>query len=254
MADMSGKGMDAEAVKAKAIAKADKALHETQGSAMRGEAAIVSQTEMGRLLTFGTKWMLNYGNFLRRQYRAALVELKTGDSWEARSAFAKSVLVGLIGNAAVFAAVGAALRPEDDDDEQRSLEDYAWSVGMDIVSTPNHIVRAFGVPMMEAWLNNTKNPKISDGGMELAGEKGIISAKLLTKNVGYLFDEDTKNDKYATPQKLVGDAVTAGALVLPGIPSVMIKRIMESKDHEAGWAAFVQAALFGWDKTPMRKD
>jgi hypothetical protein len=241
--------LPAEERQYKAMAVADRALHETQGSAMRGEAANISQSEMGRLMTFGGKWMLNYGNFLRRQYRAALAEMGTGDTWEARQAFAKSVLIGLVGNAALFAAVGAALRPEKDDEEQRDWDDYAYAVGMDIVSTPNHIVRAFAAPMAAAYLNL---PQSRISGDALAPARAFNDAKELVRQVGYIMDDDSKNDKFASPEKIIGNLVSSGGIIIQGVPTVAVKRMLGS-DPEQGWEAFV-ASIFGWDKTPIRKD
>jgi hypothetical protein len=241
--------LGAEEQQYKAIAAADRVLHETQGSAMRGEAAEISQSELGRLMTFGGKWMLNYGNFLRRQYRAALVEMRTGDTWESRSAFAKSVAVGLVGNAAVFAAVGAALRPEKDDEEQRDLGDYALAVGLDIVTTPNHIVRAIAAPMAESYLNL---PQSRISGSVLAPAKSFDDAKQLMRQVGYVMDSDASNDKFAPPEKIIGNMVSTGSIILPGVPTVMTKRLLAA-DPDQGWEAFV-AAIFGWDKTPIVKN
>ena len=158
---------------------------------------------------------------------------------------ATEVLVSL----ALFAAVGAALRPEKDDEEQRDWDDYAYAVGMDIVSTPNHIVRAFAAPMAAAYLNL---PQSRISGDALAPARAFYDAKELVRQVGYIMDDDSKNDKFASPEKIIGNLVSSGGIIIQGVPTVAVKRMLGS-DPEQGWEAFV-ASIFGWDKTPIRKD
>ena len=244
----SGKITDPTEIEYKAIAAADRALNETQGSAMRAEQAAISQNEFGRMLTFGGKWMLNYGNYLRRQYTAAMGEFGQ-DTWQARRAFANSVVVGLVMNAIMYQALRAIVSPEKDDDEKRELKDYAWATGLDVVGTPFHAFRMFGKPIFESFMAETK-PNGQGGGFEIAGERTLQDAKMLATNVGYIMRGEDK--KGLTPAKLIGQAVNTGSIILPGLPGTMTKRIMDSDEDEAfDW--FV-AAVFGYDKTPMIKD
>jgi hypothetical protein len=247
-------GKDATTAEYESILTARKVLHETQGTAMKSEAVPLTNTEMARLITFGGKWMMNYGNHIRRQFNESFGKDMANDPallWKARKEFTKTIAVGLVLGAAMQTAANAILRPEKDDEEERDLQDYALQVGLDAVSTPNWVTRIVAPVLFNATMSGAGLMKDPQRDPALLGivETGKNNASMMFRQFGYMLNDE----KDADFTKFIGSLVGTGAIILPGIPAVQMNRAIKAanEDNDYGYELFV-AALFGWDTTPRR--
>jgi hypothetical protein len=224
------KGATPEAAAYAARRAADRAVIETQGSGMRSEAARINQTQVGVCVTFAGKWMLNNTNWLMRLYQG-------GD----KAQFVKAVLASVVLSSVAMAASGALLQPEQDDEEQRDLQDYAWKAGIDMVAQPHWMGR---------FIADFSYALITDAPATGRAQGGIISTGAM---IGQGFDQLRRGIQSDDWAKTIGGAVKAGA-ILPGVPSVQINRSVNAvnDDWESGWEFFL-AAMFGRDRVAMVK-
>lgn len=236
-------GKPADVVADEARTSADDALFETQGSALRIEAARINQTVWGNTLTFAGKWTINNANFMAR-----LAKDVGANKPEAKRKLAKAVLFGLVLSSAMQTAIGAAIQPEDKD-EERELKDYAAKTGVDIVLSPLWFLRIF-TPVAYAILGADK-PAFFDAAGSIAGAPGVLATNATRTAMDLL---DIRDDKFDT-EKFIGHLVATGAIVLPGVPAVEMKRMIKAGMGEdmAGYEAWMIAA-FGKDSTPMLRD
>jgi hypothetical protein len=239
----SAEGVDADVAEARAIAKADEVLLETQGSSYRTDQAEINRAEWGRIVTFSGKWMINNSNMLRRMASRAGAE----KGWPSKLAFAKAVLYSTLLSSAALAAVRALLRPEDDDEEQRDFGDYAARVGQEVFTSPHWALNTIVPPLYEMFLGETGATNYrSSGSVVMSMGRDYYD---FARQMALLVD----SDKEADPAKVLGSAVGAGSLWFP-IPAVQLKRVIKagSDDWESGWEAFV-AGIFGKESTPIRQ-
>jgi len=239
LSDLENSGLSNDEITYEARRRADKVLHETQGSAWRTETAVINQGHLGQLATFSGKWMINYSNFLFRSYKAMRLE----DTAANRKKFANAVFTGLFLSSTAMFAVGSILRPRDDELPDLDASDFAVRIGLDVVSSPMWWARA-AVPVAY--------DSIIEGRPSLQSVVALDMFKRSAEAGGMQLHNLMVGDEVTIP-KLIGGLIGTGALLLP-LPVVQSKRLMDAaaSDPEAGYEAWV-AAVFGWDKTPARR-
>ena len=238
--DRVSAGMSPEEAKYEARKVADDTLFETQGSAWRTESAVINQTRMGQIMTFSGKWMINYSNYLYRLFRTA----KTDGSWESWLKFSNSVFTGLVMSSVAMAAANAILRPRDDELPDPSASDYARKIALDVVGTPVWWARAALPPLYGAVTGEPSSMTTL-----FPADMFLRDAKTVATQVNNIFDEDQ-----VQVSKLIGGLIGTGSMVIPNIPAVQAKRILDAaaSDADAGHEAWA-AAVFGWDRSPASK-
>jgi hypothetical protein len=240
MAKNLAAGMDLETAKYEARRTAEKALIEVQGSAWKTEAASINQTRMGQIMTFGMKWMMNNSNFLFRTYKS----MRMQDTWENRVKFTNAVFTGLVLSTTAMAIANAILKPREDELPDPEMSDYAKRVAVDLAGSPLWWTRIAANTVMDSLIDG--KPTLA----KVTPLEGFVSAaSQMSIQTHRLFTGDDPSIS-----KLIGATLGTGSLIIPGIPVVQSKRLIDAvaSDNQDGMEVFV-SAIFGWDRTPVAK-
>ena len=239
LADQVGSTDTPDVKKANAIVKARRAVIETQGSALRSEAAALNHTALGRAITFGGKFMMGNANWMMRAYQ----DMRGQGIDMSRGQFAKIVLASTVVSATLFTAIGAALQPEEEG-KDHEWQDYAAKIGLDSF-TQAHFAGRF--------LSSAISMIIFEGSMT----SGKILDPLNTAYRGMnqvvsQIRDDNNEDDWA---KSISGAIAAGSLV-PYVPATQAKRFWDAvavNDHATVWEGFLDAC-FGTNRAPRLRD
>lgn len=230
-ADVTG---DARLAAAKRIAT--NAVKETQGTALRSRQSEIAQTQFGVCATFAGKWMMNNANWLSTLYYDAKMQGWKGGKKE----FTIAVLTSVFGSTAAMIALRAALQPEDDDDEQRRLQDYAVKWAIDSATQPWYLGRIVANVAQQAFTEQTWNRPTDL----------VPQFSTFTNGASLIISQMKDSSDSDDIPKIIAGLVGMGAIV-PGVPSVQLKRSIDAytdKDAwEDPWETFMQS-IFGADR------
>lgn len=241
-------GKDADIADYEARRLADTVVNEAQGSSQRSETAGINQGQIGSLATFGQKWMINNNNMLIRMFRDATKQGLLRGSWNEKVAFSKAVFFTVVLGNILFTAANAAIQPEKDDDEdRRSMKDYAAKILVDTAGQPVWWFRPGFNGFYSMFIDEKKAAGLR--GYE-TGPHGALAQSIL-ESAGQL-RAAFSDDEDVNWAKALNGALGTMTPFVPGVPSVQIKRAVTAlgSDDGSAWSRLA-AAVFGYDSVPI---
>lgn len=220
------------------------AVKETQGTALRSRQSEIAHTQMGVCFTFAGKWMMNNANWL-----ATLYYDSKRQGWKGgKSDFAVAVMTSVLAATAAMIALRAVLQPEDDDDEQRDLQDYATKWAIDSLAQPHYLGRYVAHVAQLMVTEQTWNRPVDT----------LPQLSQFTSGASMVINQMKDSQDSDDVQKIIAGLIGMGSIV-PGVPSVQLKRSTDAlfsgaKDGwKDPWETFVQS-VFGADRVPRIAD